>query len=63
MLLAREPQLIEGTRQMLFLDGRKCGGDVKLCMKDIQQLKKPLIKVLNRNNDITPFDDPSSLEL
>lgn len=48
---------------MLFLDGRKCGGDVKACMKDIQQLKKPLIKVLNRNNDITPFDDPSSLEL
>ncbi|KAI8129524.1 putative ribosome production factor 2 [Lucilia cuprina] len=62
VLMAREPQLIEGPRSMLFLDGRKCGGDVKACMKDLQQLKKPLIKVLNRNNDITPFDDPSSLE-
>lgn len=62
VLMAREPQLVEGPRTMLFLDGRKCGGDVKSCMKDIQQLKKPLIKVLNRNNDITPFDDPSSLE-
>jgi len=48
---------------MLFLDGRKCGGNVKLCMKDLQALKKPLVKVLNRKNDITPFDDPSSLEL
>lgn len=62
VLMAREPQLIEGPRSMLFVDGRKCGGDVKSCMKDLQQLKKPLIKVLNRNNDITPFDDPSSLE-
>ncbi|XP_037939777.1 ribosome production factor 2 homolog [Teleopsis dalmanni] len=62
VLLAREPQLIEPTRNMLFLDGRKCGGDVKTCMKDMQQLKKPLVKVLNRNNDINPFDDPTSLE-
>ncbi|XP_005187490.2 ribosome production factor 2 homolog [Musca domestica] len=62
VLLAREPQLIEGPRNMLFLDGRKCGGDVKSCMKDMQQLKKPLVKVLNRNNDITPFEDPTSLE-
>jgi len=63
VLLAREPQLIESARIMLFLDGRKCGGNVKLCMKDLQTLKKPLVKVLNRKNDITPFDDPSSLEL
>lgn len=62
MLLAREPQLIESARTMLFVDGRKCAGNVKLCMKDLQQLKKPLVKVLNRKNDITPFDDPSSLE-
>ncbi|XP_016941694.3 ribosome production factor 2 homolog [Drosophila suzukii] len=62
VLLAREPQLIESARIMLFLDGRKCGGNVKLCMKDLQTLKKPLVKVLNRKNDITPFDDPSSLE-
>ncbi|XP_055903288.1 ribosome production factor 2 homolog [Eupeodes corollae] len=62
ILLAREPQIIEATRNMLFVDGRKCTGDVKLAMKDLHQLKKPLVKVLNRNNDITPFEDPSSLE-
>ncbi|XP_067645918.1 ribosome production factor 2 homolog [Eurosta solidaginis] len=62
VLMAREPQLVEPTRNMLFVDGRKCGGDVKSCMKDFQQLRKPLLKVLNRKNDITPFDDPSSLE-
>ncbi|XP_036340944.1 ribosome production factor 2 homolog [Rhagoletis pomonella] len=62
ILVAREPQLIESTRNMLFVDGRKCGGDIKSCMKDLQQLRKPLLKVLNRKNDITPFDDPSSLE-
>uniref|UniRef100_A0A1A9X5R7 Ribosome production factor 2 homolog n=1 Tax=Glossina brevipalpis TaxID=37001 RepID=A0A1A9X5R7_9MUSC len=62
VLLAREPQLVENARVMLFLDGRKCGGDVKLCMKDLQQLRKPLVKVLSRNNDISPFEDPSSLE-
>lgn len=63
ILMAREPQLIEPTRAMLFIDGRKCGGDIKSCMKDLQQLRKPLVKILNRKNDITPFDDPSSLEL
>ncbi|BFF89270.1 ribosome production factor 2 homolog [Drosophila madeirensis] len=62
ILMAREPQLIESARTMLFVDGRKCGGNVKQCMKDLNQLKKPLVKVLNRKNDITPFDDPSSLE-
>lgn len=62
VLLSREPQVIESTRNMLFVDGRKCTGDVKLAMKDLHQLKKPLVKVLNRNNDITPFEDPSSLE-
>lgn len=60
--MAREPQLIEPSRSMLFLDGRKCGGDVKSCMKDLIKLRKPLVKVLNRKNDITPFEDPSSLE-
>lgn len=63
MLLARESQLVENARFMLLLEGRKCGGDVKLYMKDLQQLRKPLVKVLSRNNDISPFEDPSSLEL
>lgn len=63
MLLAREAQLVENSRFMLFLEGRKCSGDVKRFMKDLQTLNKPLIKVLNRQNDITPFENPASLEL
>ncbi|KAL5275235.1 RPF2 family protein [Megaselia abdita] len=62
ILLAREPQLIEAAKQMLVVEGRKCSGNIKTFLKDVHQLKKPLCKVLNRSNDITPFEDPSSLE-
>lgn len=63
VLLAREAHVVENSRCMLFLDGRKCSGEVKKFMKDLQTLNKPLIKVLNRKNDILPFENPASLEL
>lgn len=63
MLLAREAQIKEAAKNTLFIEGRKCSGDIKQCLKDLYQFKKPLAKVLTRNNDITPFEDTSSLQL
>lgn len=62
VLLSREPQIREDAKNMLILEGRKCSGHVKGALKDLYQLKKPLCKKLTRNNDITPFEDTSSLQ-
>lgn len=61
-MLSREPQFIEAAKNTLILEGRKCSGNAKLALKDLYQLKKPLCKKLTRNNDITPFEDTSSLQ-
>lgn len=63
ILLARESQIKEGAKNTLFVEGRKCSGDIKQTLKDLYHLKKPLCKVLTRSNDITPFEDTSSLQL
>lgn len=62
ILLAREPQLHEKVKNTLFIEGRKCSGDIKTAMKDLYHIKKPLCKVLSRSNDISPFEDTSSLQ-
>lgn len=62
ILLSREPQVIEEAKNTLLLEGRKCSGAIKQTLKDIYQLKKPLCKRLTRSNDITPFEDTSSLQ-
>ncbi|XP_037026974.1 ribosome production factor 2 homolog [Bradysia coprophila] len=62
ILLAREPQLHEKVKNTLFIEGRKCSGDVKQALKDLYHIKKPLCKVLTRSNDISPFEDTSSLQ-
>lgn len=61
-MLKREPQVKEDAKNTLILEGRKCSGHAKQALKDIYQLKKPLCKKLTRNNDITPFEDTSSLQ-
>lgn len=63
ILLSRESQIHEGAKNTLFVEGRKCSGHVKQALKDLYHLKKPLCKVLTRSNDITPFEDTSSLQL
>lgn len=63
ILQAREPQLREAAKNTLFIEGRKCSGEIKQALKDFYHLKKPLCKVLSRSNDITPFEDSSSLQL
>lgn len=63
ILISREPQIREDAKNTLLLEGRKCAGDINHLLKDFYQLKKPLCKKLSRNNDITPFEDTSSLQL
>lgn len=62
VLINREPKLIENPKNTLFIQGRKCSGEVKAVMKDFYHLKKPMCKVLTRTNDISPFEDSSPLE-
>lgn len=62
MLLSREPKLIETAKNTLFLEGRKCSGDIRSALKDLYDLKKPLAKSLSRSNDMTPFEDDVKLQ-
>lgn len=62
MLLSREPKLIETAKNTLFLEGRKCSGDIRSALRDLYDLKKPLAKSLSRANDMTPFEDDVKLQ-
>lgn len=61
-LKAREPQLVEGPKRLLLVRGPATSELATAAAKDLILLKKPDVKVLNRKNDIRPFEDVSSLE-
>uniref|UniRef100_U5EX67 Ribosome production factor 2 homolog n=1 Tax=Corethrella appendiculata TaxID=1370023 RepID=U5EX67_9DIPT len=61
-LLDREPKTIENAKKTLIMEGRKCSNDIRLALKDLNQLKKPNVKVLKKNYDISPFEDASTIE-
>jgi ribosome production factor 2 len=61
-LLAKEPELVEGTKNLLFIRGPATSQLVTSAAKDLVLLKKPAVKVLQRKNDVRPFEDTSSLE-
>lgn len=61
-MLSREPKLIEAAKNTLFLEGRKCSGDIRRALKDMYDLKKPLAKTLSRSNELTPFEDDVKLQ-
>lgn len=58
----RAPQVTENTKTALFLRYTTCSEVTKLCMKDFQSLKAPLVQVFDKKNNIHPFQDPASLE-
>ena len=62
ILLSREPKLIEAAKNTLFLEGRKCSGEIRQALKDLYDLKKPQAKSLSRSNDMTPFEDDVKLQ-
>lgn len=61
-ILDREPKLIENTKNTLFIKGRKTSAMLINCMKDLYDLKKPQGKMLNKSNDILPFEDITPIE-
>ena len=60
---AREPQAVEDRKRVLLLHGTKCPLPVQTTLKTFSTLTKPESVQLNKKNEnIHPFEDPSSLE-
>lgn len=60
---AREPQLFEDRKKVLLLHGTKCPEPIRNVLRTITTLTKPHNVQLNKKNEnIYPFEDPSSLE-
>ncbi|XP_062562669.1 ribosome production factor 2 homolog [Armigeres subalbatus] len=58
----REPKTIENTKKTLIMEGRKCSNEIRQALKDFNLLKKPLVRLMRRNNDVTLFEDATPLE-
>lgn len=60
---AREPQPVETRKRVLLLHGTKCPVSVSTILKTFTSLTKPHCLLLKKKNEnIHPFEDPSSLE-
>jgi ribosome production factor 2 len=46
-LQAREPKLVENTKNALFIKGRKTSGIVTNCMKDLVRVMLHTVKIYN----------------
>jgi ribosome production factor 2 len=62
VLAKREPQLIEGPRNLLLMRGPSSSEILNDVVNDLALLKKPDVKRLQRKNDVRPFEEASSLE-
>jgi ribosome production factor 2 len=63
VLDSRQPQIQEGTKQVAFIRGSTASDKILKLVRDIVHLKKPHGVLLNKkNNNIRPFEDPTSLE-
>ncbi|KAF2885258.1 hypothetical protein ILUMI_20924 [Ignelater luminosus] len=62
VLLAREPQIIEGPKRAVIFQGRRTSERVRNTLKDLYDLKKPDAKLLARKNDITIFENAAPVE-
>ncbi|XP_072767570.1 ribosome production factor 2 homolog [Anoplolepis gracilipes] len=61
-LLKKEPQLIENTKETFCLKGKNTSQIVKDFMKDLYDLKKPNIQMMQEKNDILPFENIVPIE-
>ncbi|KAK9731316.1 Brix domain [Popillia japonica] len=62
VLLSREPQVIEGPKRMLFLQGRRASEKVRKVLSDLYDIKKPDARKLSKKNDITIFENIVPME-
>ncbi|GAB5355320.1 hypothetical protein AAMO2058_000195200 [Amorphochlora amoebiformis] len=58
----REPKIVENVKKAFFIKGPKTSQVVNFALKDLYMLKKPNGKILNKKNQVRPFEDHSSLE-
>ncbi|XP_058807935.1 ribosome production factor 2 homolog [Phymastichus coffea] len=61
-ILAREPKIIEDTKQTFFLKGTKTTEVLQECMKDLYKLKTPDAQILKKKNEVHPFEDSTLIE-
>eukprot|EP01015_Nassula_variabilis_P019404 TRINITY_DN3276_c0_g1_i1.p1 TRINITY_DN3276_c0_g1~~TRINITY_DN3276_c0_g1_i1.p1 ORF type:complete len:341 (+),score=62.78 TRINITY_DN3276_c0_g1_i1:66-1088(+) len=61
-LESKEPHLVEKEKKTLFVKGKKTNETVSGFMQDIYVLKKQNSVMLNRRNDLKPFDEQNSLQ-
>lgn len=60
--MSREPKVIEGPKQAVFLKGRKTTDRIRNALTDLYALKKPDATMLAKKNDITIFENVTPVE-
>ncbi|XP_003488693.1 ribosome production factor 2 homolog isoform X1 [Bombus impatiens] len=61
-ILKKEPKLIEDVKQTLCFKGKNTSQIVVDFMKDLYDLKKPDAQIMQKKNDILPFEDITPVE-
>ncbi|GAB1860981.1 Ribosome production factor 2 homolog [Camponotus japonicus] len=61
-LLKKEPQLVENAKETLCLKGKNTSQIVVDFMKDLYDLKKPNAQMMQKKNDILPFENIVPIE-
>ena len=61
-ILKKEPKLIEEAKQTLCFKGKNTSQIVVDFMKDLYDLKKPDAQIMQKKNDILPFEDITPIE-
>ncbi|CAK9813983.1 Ribosome production factor 2 homolog [Anthophora quadrimaculata] len=61
-ILKKEPKLIEDVKQILCFKGKNSSQIVVDFMKDLYNLKKPDAHMMQKKNDILPFEDVTLIE-
>ncbi|XP_033335588.1 ribosome production factor 2-like protein Non3 [Megalopta genalis] len=61
-ILKREPKLVEDVKETLCFKGKNTSQIVVDFMKDLYNLKKPNAQIMQKKNDILPFEDITLIE-
>uniref|UniRef100_A0AAV1UG93 Ribosome production factor 2 homolog n=1 Tax=Peronospora matthiolae TaxID=2874970 RepID=A0AAV1UG93_9STRA len=61
-LKAKEPKLVENTKNLLVLRGKKTNEDVNELLCNLRMLKAPDATFMGKKNDIHVFDDENKVE-
>jgi len=59
---ARQPQLIENVKKAMFIRAANCNQSTTDILKDLYILKKPDGVMMQRKNELIPFDDAMPVE-